>query len=92
MKETVAWLVVGLVLANAVLANISPAKLRHLAKKTYCEKMQGQQIYYREQLDTDCAEKVQIFGDYVSKNNFEAFLFQLEDSRFDSKHALQRMY
>ena len=57
------------VLANLVTANVSPSKLRHLTKKTYCEALKGQPIYNREQLETDCAEKVQIFGDNVSDNN-----------------------
>lgn len=68
MKETIVWMAFCLISTNLVLANIQPAKIRHLMKKSYCEALKGQQIYNREQLETDCSEKVQIFGSDVSKN------------------------
>ena len=70
MKETIALMAFCLVSANVVLANIEPAKIRHLMKKTYCEELKGQQIYLREELESDCSEKVQIFGNHVSNNLF----------------------
>ena len=44
---------------------MTPAKIRHVMKKTYCEEMSGQRVYYQEQLETDCSEKVQFFGENV---------------------------
>ena len=60
-----------LLLANVALANVEPAKIRHLMKKAYCEEWRGQPIYRREELETDCSEKVQIFGNQVSDNRFK---------------------
>ena len=72
MKETVFVMVIFAVVSNAVqvdaYVDVNPAKIRHLMKKNYCIKMMGQPVYRREQLETDCSEKVQIFGDYVSEN------------------------
>ena len=41
-------------------------KIRSLMKRTFCEEKKGQRVYVREQLDTDCSEKVQFFGKNVS--------------------------
>ena len=72
MKEAILMMVIWAVVSNLVQADVdvTPAKLRHLMKKTYCKEMEGQSVYLREQLATDCAEKVQIFGDYVSPPRF----------------------
>ena len=61
-----AWVAFCLVLANLVQADVEPARIRHLMKKNYCDALRGQKIYLREQLETDCSEKVQIFGNDVS--------------------------
>ena len=63
-------MVFGLVLANLASANVEPAKIRHLMKKNYCEALKGQPVYVREQLETDCSEKVRIFDDQVSADYF----------------------
>ena len=71
MKQTLALMVFCLVSANVALANVEPAKIRHLMKKAYCNELRGQPIYRREELETDCSEKVQIFGNQVSDNRFK---------------------
>ena len=74
MKGTLALMAFCLVVANVALANVEPAKIRHIMKTTYCEELKGGQIYHREELETDCSEKVQIFGDQVSDNHFYKFV------------------
>ena len=67
MRVTITWITWCLFLvANANPANIEPAKMRHLMKKTYCEELKGQKVYTKEELETDCSEKVQIFGNQVN--------------------------
>ena len=64
MKEAIVLTVFCLILATAgQFSTVSPAKMRNLMKKRYCEEMQGQKVHQQEQLDSDCVEKVQLFGD-----------------------------
>ena len=58
-----------LILATASpFGTMKPAKIRSIMKRTYCEEMRGQRVYVQEQLETDCVEKVQFFGENVSKS------------------------
>ena len=67
MKEAIVMMALCLTLATAgPFGTMEAPKIRHLLKKTFCEEMRGQRIYTREQLETDCSEKVQFFGDKVS--------------------------
>ena len=67
MKEAIVMMALCLTLATAgPFDTMEPSKIRHLMKKTFCEEKRGQMIYTREQLETDCSEKVQFFGENVS--------------------------
>ena len=67
MKEAIVTMALWLTLATAgPFGTMEPSKVRHLMKKTFCEEKRGQRIYIWEQLETDCSEKVQFFGENVS--------------------------
>ena len=66
MKEAIVLMltVFCLILATAgQFSMVSPAKIRNMMKLRYCDEMQGQKVYQQEQLESDCVEKVQIFGE-----------------------------
>ena len=67
MKEAIVTMALWLTLATAgPFGTMEPSKVRHLMKKTFCEEKRGQRIYIREQLETDCSEKVGFFEENVS--------------------------
>ena len=64
MKEAIALTFLCLVLTTTgQFSTMSPAKIRNLMKLRYCDEMQGQRVYEQEHLESDCTEKVQIFGE-----------------------------
>ena len=57
-----------LIMASAgPFGTMAPSRIRTLMKRTYCREMQGQRVYVQEQLEDDCVERVQFFGNKVSK-------------------------
>ena len=53
---------------------MEPAKVRNIMKRTYCEEMSGTRVYIQEQLESDCIEKVQFFGENVSTSNSNSLI------------------
>ena len=68
MKE-LAFMLMALCLVSTnagPFGTMEPSKIRHLMKKTFCEEKKGERVYVREQLETDCSERVKFFEENVS--------------------------
>ena len=46
--------------------------VRHKITKAYCSMLSGRRIYRAEELGTRCIEKVNFFGDKVSKGHYSS--------------------
>ena len=49
------------------LSGLPDFMVRHKLMKTYCGMLAGRRIHRSEELETRCVEKVDVFGDKVSK-------------------------